>query len=83
MFFAAGVSALLLTCQTVMGQVNFGIKTGMNLETQSELGQLWDNNEIRTGFLVGGTVEYALNNKLSLQTEVNFIQKGEKILGLL
>jgi len=78
MFFAAGLSALLLTCQTVMGQVNFGVKAGMNLETQSELGQLWDNNEIRTGFLVGGTVEYALNNKLSLQTEVNFIQKGEK-----
>jgi len=76
-FFAAGLATLLLTCQTMQGQVNFGVKAGMNLETQSELGQLWNNNEIRAGFLVGGSAEYILSNRLSIQTEVNLLQKGE------
>lgn len=77
-FLAAGLTILLFSCQTIQGQVNFGIKAGMNLETQSELGQLWDNNEIRAGFLVGGTVEYVFNDRLSVQTELNFLQKGEQ-----
>jgi hypothetical protein len=76
-FFAAGLATLLLTCQTMQGQVNFGVKAGMNLETQSELGQLWNNNEIRAGFLVGGSAEYILNDRLSIQTELNLLQKGE------
>jgi len=77
-FLAAGITVFLLTCQTMQGQVNFGVKAGMNLETQSELGQLWDNNEIREGFLVGGTVEYVLGDRLSIQTELNLLQKGKQ-----
>lgn len=77
-FFVAGLTTLLFTCQTMQGQVNFGVKAGMNLETQSELGQLWNNNEIRVGFLVGGSVEYIMNDRLSIQTELNLLQKGEE-----
>lgn len=76
--FLVSLAAMLLAGQTMQGQVNFGIKAGMNIETQSELGQLWNNNELLTGFIVGGTVEYAFNNSFSLQTELNYIQKGEK-----
>jgi len=72
------IAASIINCNSLMGQVKFGLKAGMNMETQSELGQLWDNDEVNTGFLVGGTAEYALTNKLSLQTEVNFQRKGEK-----
>lgn len=76
--FLACFSAMLFTSLTMQGQVTFGVKAGMNLETRSELGQLWNNDEIRPGFLVGGTVAYSFNNTLSLQTELNYIQKGEK-----
>ncbi len=72
------VAALLLSNQTMWGQLYFGLRTGVDIETRSELGQLWDNDEISTGFLMGGTMEYKLNETLSLQTELNFIQKGEK-----
>ena len=74
----AAIAVLMLNCNSMMGQMRFGLKAGMNLETQSELGQLWDNDEINAGFFLGGTAEYALNNTLSLQTEVNFQQKGKK-----
>lgn len=74
----ACVALLCLPYRSLQGQVNFGVKAGMNLETRSELGQLWDNDEVCSGFIVGGTIEYALNSTLSLQTEVNFVQKGER-----
>jgi opacity protein-like surface antigen len=72
------IAASIINCNSVMGQVKFGLKAGLNMETQSELGQLWDNDEVNTGFLVGGTAEYALTNKVSIQTEINFQKKGEK-----
>jgi hypothetical protein len=72
------IAVLLLNCNVMMGQVKFGMKGGMNIETQSELGQLWDNDEINTGFFVGAILEYPFNSKLSVQTEVNFQRKGEK-----
>lgn len=82
----AGIAALLFACQILQGQgqVNFGIKAGLNIETQSELGQLWDNDVLQPGFLFGGTVEYYLTKSISLQTELNFQQKGyrsESVIG--
>lgn len=72
------MTALLLSCLPMQGQVRFGIKAGMALDTQEELGLLWDKSQITSGFTVGGFIEYPFNEKLSLQTELNFQQKGEE-----
>jgi len=73
------IAASVINCNSLMGQVRFGVKAGMNMETQSELGQLWDNDEVNTGFLVGGTAEYAFTKNFALQSEINFQKKGEKV----
>ncbi|HNW57080.1 MAG TPA: porin family protein [Bacteroidales bacterium] len=75
--FFAGVIALL-ACQEMQAQIKYGVRTGLNFRTQSELGELWDNADIYPGFLVGGFLEYSVGASLSLQTELNYETKGEK-----
>jgi hypothetical protein len=57
-------------------QVKFGIKEGLNFSTQSELGLLWDNNDIKTGFTLGAVIDYRFHQTLSLQTELNYKREG-------
>lgn len=78
-FFIAGMMAMLLTCQTLQAQIKFGAHAAANLETQADLGQLWNNVDLYQGFLIGGFLEYNVNSKLSLQTELNYQKKGSKI----
>ncbi|MDX9772353.1 MAG: porin family protein [Bacteroidales bacterium] len=78
-FLAAGLTVILFSCQTMQAQVRFGIKAGVNIETQSMLGQLWTNQNVRAGFIAGGTLEFIVNDQLSFQTELDIQQKGEKI----
>jgi hypothetical protein len=77
----AGVvtTLMLFTCQTTQAQLKYGIHAGMNLETQAQLGELWNNVDLYQGFLVGGFLEYGFGNKLSLQTELNYQKKGQKV----
>lgn len=77
-FFIAGLTALLLTCQTVQAQVKYGLHAAANLETQADLGQLWNNCDLYQGFLVGGFLEYKTRFNLSFQTELNYQKKGAK-----
>lgn len=74
----AGVIAILFTCQNMQAQIKYGAHAGFNLGTQAEMGELWDNKEIYSGFQIGGFLEYSVVNKLSLQTELNYEKKGEK-----
>ncbi len=67
---------LFLVVFTANSQIKFGIKEGINLSTQSELGMLWDNNDMKTGFTLGATVDYRFHNVLSLQTELNYKTEG-------
>lgn len=75
----AAVAAAILTCQNMQAQFKYGIHAGLNLETQAELGQLWNNADLYQGFLVGGFLEYSTGNIVSLQTELNYQKKGSKI----
>jgi hypothetical protein len=77
-FFIAGMTALLLTSQTMQAQIKFGVHTAGNLETQAELGQLWNNSDMYQGFLIGGFLDYKIGNSLSIQTELNYQKKGGK-----
>ena len=67
---------LILTVITTNAQLQFGVKTGINLSTQSEIGMLWDNNDIKTGFTIGAIIDYRFHNTLSIQTEVNYKTEG-------
>ena len=67
---------LLLITITVNAQVKFGIKESINLSTQSKLGMLWDNNDIKTGFTLGVTFDYRFHSTLSVQTELNYKTEG-------
>lgn len=57
-------------------QIKFGIKEGLNFSTQSELGLLWDNNDIKTGFTLGAVIDYRFHETLSVQTELNYKREG-------
>lgn len=70
------VAALLCVTQISFAQVKFGVKTGLNLSTQSELGMLWDNNDIKTGFTIGATFDYRFHSVLSIQSELNYKTTG-------
>ena len=67
---------LILLTFTAKSQIKFGIKEGLNLSTQSELGMLWDNNDMKTGFTLGATFDYRFHKTISLQTELNYKRKG-------
>ena len=67
---------LTLTIITTNAQVKFGIKEGLNFSTQSELGLLWDNNDVKTGFTLGATIDYRFHSTISLQTELNYKREG-------
>ena len=47
------------------GQVDLGIKSGINISTQSELGNLCNNNNLIAGFNIGGIVRYHVNDWLA------------------
>lgn len=69
-------SVLFLLVITLNAQVKLGIKEGINICTQSELGMLWDNNDIKTGFTLGAVLDYRFHNTLSIQTEFNYKTEG-------
>ena len=67
---------LLIIAFTTNAQIKFGFKEGLNFSTQSELGMLWDNNDIKSGFTLGATFDYRFHPVLSVQTELNYKTEG-------
>jgi hypothetical protein len=82
-FFIAGFTAMLFTCQTLQAQIKYGVHASGNLETQAALGQLWNNVDLYQGFLIGGFLEYNAGNHLSFQTELDYQKKGAKLTTML
>jgi hypothetical protein len=74
----ASITAVMFSTMPLQAQLKYGLHVSANLETQAELGQLWNNVDLYQGYLAGGFMEYKLGNKLSLQTEVNYQRKGAK-----
>jgi hypothetical protein len=75
----AGLAAMLLMTQELQAQLKLGLHAGINMETQAELGELWNNCEIYPGFLIGGVLEIGTGKHISFQTELNYQKKGEKV----
>jgi opacity protein-like surface antigen len=81
LFLIGAITSMLFVCQTMNAQIKYGVHAAANLETQAELGQLWNNVDLYQGFLIGGFLDYRLGNTISLQTELNYQKKGGKFNG--
>ncbi len=73
------ITAGIIVCGDLDAQVMYGFHAGANVETQTELGLLWNNADLYQGYTLGGFVEYQAGKKLSLQAELNYQKKGEKV----
>lgn len=73
------ITAGIIACGDLNAQVMYGLHAGANVETQAELGMLWNNADLYQGYTVGGFVEYQAGKILSLQAELNYQKKGEKV----
>ncbi|NSW94544.1 MAG: PorT family protein [Bacteroidales bacterium] len=79
-FLSSALSFLVLMTNNLDAQFNYGLHAGLNVETQAELGLLWNNVDLYQGFTFGAVLEYDTGNSLSFQTEVNYKKKGEKVV---
>ena len=63
-------------------QIKFGVKAGMNLnDVAFDLKDL-DNEaftKIRLGYVVGGIVDYKINDNISIQSGINYSSKGTSV----
>ena len=63
---------------------NGGIKAGINASTQSEIGNICDNNDLVAGFNGGLVGRYGFNDWLGVRSGLDFQMKGTKceVLGV-
>lgn len=73
------IFVVLMVVTSAKAQVHFGIKVGINESTQSDLGNLYDNQDLRPGLSIGGSVLYQFSENIGTQLELNFEQKGRKM----
>jgi hypothetical protein len=74
--FLVGVLVLISISVQSNAQFKLGLKEGLNLGTQSELGLLWRINETKLGHTLGLLGEYRLNNYFIVQSEINYQENG-------
>ena len=67
---------LSLTFSVNAQKFSYGIKAGSTFAVQSETGNLYNNDDIKAGLHFGALGSLSLTDKLKLQTEVNYEQKG-------
>jgi len=60
------------------GQIDLGVKSGINVSTQSELGNIYNNDNLIVGLNIGGIVRYHVNDWLALRSDFIYSQKGKK-----
>ena len=70
------VLSLVMSVGAFAQDFHYGIKGGANFAVQSEVADYFNNSDIRTGLHAGVYGNMSLNDKFSLQTEVNYEQKG-------
>lgn len=70
--------SLMISTGVFSQKIHYGIKAGTNFAVQSELADYFQNNQIRAGLSAGFFGNYAFNDKMQLQAELNYDQKGAK-----
>jgi hypothetical protein len=67
----------LLTALPFFGQkLHLGITTGLNVATLSEIGDIYNNNALKTGFGGGLAVKYNFSDAWGIQSGIIYEQKG-------
>jgi opacity protein-like surface antigen len=67
----------LLTALPFFGQkLHLGITTGLNVATLSEIGNIYDNSALKTGFGGGLAVKYNFTDSWGIQSGIVYEQKG-------
>ena len=74
------IVAMLLSGFTAktFAQVQWGIKLGANASTQSEIGNICDDNGLRVGFNGGVIAKKTINDWLALKSGLDYQLKGQK-----
>lgn len=57
-------------------ELHYGVKAGTNFSMQSQIGDFYNNDEIRTGLHAGIFGKYQISDRVYLQSEINYDQKG-------
>jgi hypothetical protein len=67
----------ILTALPFFGQkLHLGITTGLNVSTLSEIGDIYNNNALKTGFGGGLAVKYNFSEAWGIQSGLIYEQKG-------
>ncbi|HKI88545.1 MAG TPA: porin family protein [Draconibacterium sp.] len=74
-----GIIILTTITLSVQAQFNWGLKMGVNGSTQSDLGNIYMNNEITTNYNFGLMAYYDLNDWISINSGLSYEGKGRKI----
>ena len=69
---------LLGISSTSFAQFSWGVKTGVNASTQSEIGNICDNNGLKAGFNIGLIAKFNLNDWMALKSGIDYQDKGIK-----
>jgi hypothetical protein len=72
------LSAVLMSLGVFAQKFHYGVRAGANFAVQSDIAEYFNNNDIRTALSVGAFGNYALNDRMQLQAELNYEQKGAK-----
>lgn len=60
------------------GQIDLGLKGGINVSSQLESGVSVSYDDLIVGLNVGGIVRYHLNDWLAIRSDISYIQKGRR-----
>lgn len=68
--------SFLIAVNMVSGQIQFGVTGGIGGATQSDFGNIYDNDDIGTGFNAGITIRKSFNETFALKTNLLYELKG-------
>jgi len=72
------VAILALLVIKSSGQIDLGIKGGINVSYQLESGVSLSGDDLIVGLNAGGIVRYHINEWLALKSDISYIQKGRR-----
>ncbi len=70
---------LVITITVSSAQFRVGANVGISAVTQSELGNVWNNEDLCCHFNPGVVIEYGINDWLALKSGMYYSAKGKKI----
>ena len=62
------------------GQIDMGVKGGINVSSQLESGVSVSSDDLIVGLNVGGIFRYHLKEWLALRSDISYVQKGRRYL---